>query len=256
MEWRDAGIVLRVRRHGEAHVVASLLTASHGRQSGLIKGGASRNRRGQLEPGTIGVATWQARLEDQLGSLSFEPLEATAPDLLSDPDRLFALSSACAMLEATASERMPVPELYDATLALLAALRDGAPLEVYVRWELALLSGLGFGLDLGVCAVSGSAEDLQYVSPRTGRAVSAAAAGVYRDRLLPLPEFLRPGRNETPADALMLEQGLTLTGFFLVRHALLPVRQTRPGLPEARTLLLSRLQRLAERGVKEMTLPD
>lgn len=242
MEWRDAGIVLRVRRHGEAHAVASLLTASHGRQSGLVKGGASRSRRAQLEPGTIGMATWQARLEEQLGSLSFEPLEATAPDLLGDPDRLFALSSACAMLEVTVTERMPVPDLYDATLALLAALRDGAPLEVYVRWELTLLSGLGFGLDLASCAVSGETEDLLYVSPRTGRAVSAAAAGVYRDRLLPLPQFLRPGQQETRADAAMLEQGMALTGYFLARHALLPARQDRAELPEARSLLLSRLR--------------
>lgn len=242
MEWRDAGIVLRVRRHGEAHAVASLLTASHGRQSGLVKGGGSRSRRAQLEPGTIGVAAWQARLEDQLGSLSFEPLEATASDLLSDPDRLLALSSACAMLEATVTERMPVPDLYDATLALLAALREGAPLEVYVHWELTLLSGLGFGLDLTACAVSGGTDGLEYVSPRTGRAVSAAAAGVYRDRLLPLPEFLRPGWGEASADTAMLEQGMALTGYFLARHALLPTRSDRSALPEARSLLLSRLR--------------
>lgn len=242
MEWRDAGIVLRVRRHGEAHAVASLLTASHGRQSGLVKGGGSRSRRAQLEPGTIGVATWQARLEDQLGSLSFEPLEATASDLLSDPDRLLALSSACAMLEATVTERSPVPDLYDATLALLAALREGAPLEVYVRWELTLLSGLGFGLDLTACAVSGGTDGLEYVSPRTGRAVSATAAGIYRDRLLPLPQFLRPGQADAPADAAMLEQGMALTGYFLVRHALLPTRSARSDLPEARSLLLSRLR--------------
>ena len=239
MEWRDAGIVLRVRRHGEAHAVVSVLTSSHGRQSGLVRGGGSRRSRAQLEPGTIGVADWRARLEDQLGTLSFEPLEAIAPDLLSDPDRLLALSSACAVLESTVTERVPVPDLYDATLALLSALRDGTPLEVYVQWEMALLTGLGFGLDLTCCAVTGTATDLHYVSPRTGRAVSEAGAGVYRDRLLPLPAFLRPNcLLSGPADRLSLGQGLSLTGHFLRRHALLPGRQD---LPEARAMLIHRL---------------
>lgn len=254
MEWRDAGIVLRARRYGESHAVVSMLTASHGRQSGLVKGGGSRQRRAQLEPGTIGIADWRARLEDQLGSLSFEPLEATAPDLLGDADRLLALASACATLDATVTERMPVPDLYDATLALLAALRNGAPLEVYVRWELALLAGLGFGLDLSCCVVTGASENLLYVSPRTGRAVSDAGAGVYRDRLLVLPPFLRPGCEEQPADPAMLEQALRLTGHFLLRHAILPGRE---GLPEARHLLVSRLQGGRAGGkLKENVLPD
>lgn len=237
MEWRDTGIVLRLRRHGEANGVVSLLTSAHGRQSGLIRGATSRRVRAGLEPGTIGFVQWRARLEDQLGSLSFDPLEAAAADLLGDPERLLALTAACAMLDATLTERVPVPDLYDATLALLAALRDGAPLEVYVRWELLLLSGLGFGLDLERCAVTGDTAGLRYVSPRTGRAVSEQGAGSYRDRLLALPAFLRPDGPEQ-ADAMMIGQGLTLTGYFLARHALLPGRQD---LPEVRKMLGGRL---------------
>jgi DNA repair protein RecO (recombination protein O) len=179
--------------------------------------------------------------------LACEPLHGYAAALIDDPGRLGALAAATAMAEATVPEREPHPELFEHMLRLLVALEAGAAAgadwaSAYVEWELALLAELGFGLDLERCAATGSGEDLAYVSPKTGRAVSRAAAGIYKDRLLRLPPFLAgaagrldPGPGEVPADDLA--DALALTGFFLRRHAL----GERP-LPPARVRFSDRLR--------------
>jgi DNA repair protein RecO (recombination protein O) len=222
MEFIDEAIVLSARRHGEANLVLSALTREHGRHLGLVKGGASRRQRPALEIGNRLKVTWHARLEEQLGAYTIEPLASVAGLLLDSPLRLAALASACAVADLALPEREPHADVFDATAALLAALTgpaDGAaPLCAYVRWELALLAALGFGLDLSRCAATGETGELAYVSPKSGRAVSLSAGEGYRDRLLPLPGFLRDARAAAgPADLLA---GLRLTGFFLDRHVL------------------------------------
>ncbi|MFA7428779.1 MAG: DNA repair protein RecO [Rhodospirillaceae bacterium] len=224
MEWGDAGIVLGARQHGESSLIVTLLTSNHGRHAGLVKGGMSKAARGLYQPGNLLSVTWKARLEDQLGLYGCELVEANAAALLSHPGRLAALTAACAVAEAALPERQPHPMLFDATLALIAALRDapdpgyGA---AYVEWEAVVLQDLGFGLDLAACALTGVTEDLAWVSPKTGRAVSAAAGAPWKDKLLALPPFLREGAEAGPEpDAAAIAQGLRLTGWFLDRHAL------------------------------------
>jgi len=235
MEWTGEAIVLSARPHGETGAVLSLLTAGHGRHSGLLPGGRSARRRAALEPGSVVNVRWRARLAEHLGTLTVEPLRQAAAVLLDDPLRLAGLVSMCAVAEAALPEREPHPAVYRGCLALLDQLESADAGEVtwgpvYVRWELGLLGELGFGLDLSACAVSGMADDLAYVSPRTGRAVSAAAGKPYADRLLRLPGFLvgRPGT--TVRDVL---DGLALTGWFLERQAGV-------GLPAARQRLVER----------------
>ncbi len=211
-QWRDAGVVLAASRHGENGIVLSLFTAHYGRQRGLIRG-----KPGALvaQPGTVVSATWRARLGDHLGSLTAEVLEVPAGGMLDDPLRLAALSALCASLDVTLPERDPLPALYAVSLDLLAHLSDGisAWQADYARWELALLTALGYGLDLSTCAVTGGLEDLRYVSPKSGRAVSTAGAGVWAERLLALPAFLRT--PEAPATASDLQQAFALSGHFL-----------------------------------------
>jgi len=238
MDFTDDAIVLSARRHGEANLVLSALTREHGRHLGLVKGGASRRQRPLLEIGNLLKVTWRARLEEQLGNFTVEPVGAVAAILLDDPLRLAALSAACAVADVVLPEREPHEDVYRATAALIDAISAATDWPAaYVRWELALLAALGFGLDLSRCAATGETADLAYVSPKTGRAVSRAAGQGYHDRLLPLPLFLIDAAA-TP-DAADLLAGLRLTGYFLDRHVLHgPVTDRRL---EARGRFLERL---------------
>jgi DNA repair protein RecO (recombination protein O) len=238
MQWQDEGIILAVRRHGESSAVVSLFTASHGRHAGLVRGAASRKATPVHQIGNRVQANWRARLADQLGSFTLELATPSAALLLDRPDQLAGLGAACALLQAGLPERDPHPNLYKALGDLIEALmQDGAGLERYVVFELDLLADLGFGLNLGTCAVTGSNEDLAFVSPRSGRAVSRGVAGPYVERLLPLPGFLI---GQVPADAEQIRAGLRLTGAFLRRH-LFDVSDS--AVPRARQLLLDRLDR-------------
>jgi DNA repair protein RecO (recombination protein O) len=241
MLWTDEGVLLTVRRHGESGAIVSVFTARHGRHAGLVRGGFGRRARPVYQQGNVLHITWRARLSEHLGAISGELKAPLAARLMSDPPRLGVLAAACALLEATLPERDPHPDLYVTVRALLEQLdHDRAWLEAYVRFELALLAELGFGLDLSRCAVTGTSEDLIYVSPSSGRAVSRSGAGRYADRLLALPPFLL---GHASADASQLTAGLRLTGAFLRRH--LFDASDRP-LPEARDRLLVRLARSTE----------
>lgn len=222
MEWNDDGIVLSARRHGESAAVANLLTRSHGRHAGLVRGGWGKRGRAMLQPGNAVHARWRARLPEHLGTFTLEPDRIFAAEVFNDPLRLAALASACALADAALPEREPHPAVHDALGLLLGALvadRTEWP-EAYVRWEVRLLADLGFGLDLTRCAATGTESNLAFVSPRTGRAVSADAAGPWRERLLPLPGFLA-GTSEA-AGAESVAHGLALTAHFLERHVFAP----------------------------------
>jgi DNA repair protein RecO (recombination protein O) len=193
---------------------------------------------GVLQPGAQLAVQWQARLDEHLGSFKAEPLHARAA-LLNDRGALAALNSVCALLHQALPERDPQPALYAQTMALLDLLEHGAAWQVpYLLWEVSLLDEMGYALDLTSCAVTGVTQDLAYISPRTGRAVSRAAAGAWAPRLLPLPRVLtlHDGTVDEVADAL------TLTTHFLTRALPAPAHQSGP-LPEARTRLLDHLKR-------------
>lgn len=214
MDWQEDGIILSVRKHGESSAILNVLTRTHGRHAGLVRGGSGKRLSGILQPGNKVQARWHARLPEHLGTFTIEPLTAYAATALSDARRLAALSSACTLVEASLPEHEPHPAVLEGLEVLLGALEDDSVWPViYVKWEIGLLTELGFGLDLDHCAATGTTEDLTYVSPRTGRAVSTAAAAPYKERLLPLPAFLLD--NTADAD---IAGGLRLTGYFLENH--------------------------------------
>lgn len=230
MQWSDEGVVLSVRPHGETAAVVELFTRAHGRALGLVHGGRSRKLRPVLQTGNHVDATWKARLADQLGHLTLELRRGFAAETLDDPAALAALSSIAALLRLL-PERDPHANLYEITLFVLGFLGDATVWPaLMVRWELSLLEELGFGLDLSQCAATGANDQLVYVSPKTGRAVSASAGEPYAERLLALPAFLtkQKGAGVTSADVL---SGLLLTGYFLEARVLGPAGAK---LPEAR----------------------
>lgn len=239
MHWTDEGVILGRRPHGESAVIAELLTAEHGRHAGLVRGGAGARLAPVLQPGTQVAATWSARLEDHLGTWRVEPVRSRAALVMGDRLALAGLNAVCALLLFALPEREACPDLYARSVTLLDLMgrTEAWPL-AYLRWELALLEELGFGLDLDRCAVTGATEGLTHVSPRSGRAVSAEGAGDWADRLLPLPPALR---GEGPAPDAEIVQGLRVTGHFLDRW-LAPALGERP-VPEARARLVSALSR-------------
>ena len=240
MEWQDQGIVLSARRHGESAVILDLLTSGHGRHAGLVRGGRSRRQRSALQPGNSVDATWRARLEEHLGTYTVELAEPRAALIMNDPMALAGLSSLCA-LTGLLAERQPYPEFYEATGLVLDMMREHGPWPALMaRWELGLLSALGFGLDLSRCAATGAQDNLAYVSPKSSTAVSAGAGAPYADRLLALPDFFLDTRTEAPTHEQIC-QGFALTGFFLERHVMTP-RGLK--LPDARLRMIEKLMRI------------
>ncbi len=238
MDWRDEGALLSVRKHGETSVIIEVFTAEHGRHAGVVRGGVSRKLTPILQPGGQLDVSWRARLEEHIGSFTVEPIKSRAL-VLSDRSALAGLNAVTALLGFALPEREPHPALYARTQSMLDLLGTNPAWPVaYLKWELALLDELGFGLDLDSCAVTGSKEGLAYVSPKTGRAVSVDGAGEWADRLLPLPtDLLGAGRGRLE-DVL---SGLITTGHFLT-HGVAHALGNRP-LPEARARLIDRLKR-------------
>src|SRR5262249_34864520 len=191
MEWTDEGIVLGVRRHGETHALVELMTAANGRHLGLVRGGASHRLRPVLQPGNGVRATWRARLDEHLGYYTVEGAELRTERLMSSAAASYGIQTLAALLRLL-PERDPHPEIYRALAAIADHLGEPDVASVLiVRFELALLAEFGFGLDLSRCAASGEEEGLAYVSPKSGRAVSGRAGEPWKERLLPLPAFLR-----------------------------------------------------------------
>jgi len=219
VEWSDLGIVTGVRRHGETSAVVELLTRDRGRHLGLVRGGLSRRRASLLQPGNTLAVTWRARLDEQLGSFVLEPVQVRGEMLMRLPHAAYGITHMSSLVHLLA-EREPHGRLYDILDAILDAFEHPqAAAELMARFELAILGELGFGLDLEICAATGGRNDLIFVSPRTGRAVSAAAGAPYSQKLLPLPGFLTGG---APPDPQAIEDAFKLTGYFLTRRVMEP----------------------------------
>jgi DNA repair protein RecO (recombination protein O) len=222
MEWTDNGIVLGVRRHGESSAIVELLTADHGRHLGLVRGGSSSRMRPLLQPGNTVQAVWRARLDEHLGAYTMEGLRLRAASLLASSHAVYGVTHLAALVRLL-PERDPHGMIYEMMEQALDRLSDPFEAAVdLVRFELAMLGELGFGLDLSVCAASGSSEDLIYVSPKSGIAVSRTAGEPWHDRLLKLPAFLRASDANEPFSAEDVRDGFALTGLFLLRHVLEP----------------------------------
>ena len=236
MQWIDEGIVLGVKRHGETSVILELMTREHGRHLGLVRGGAGTRMRGVLQTGNTVRATWRARLDEHLGHYTVEGIDLRAARFLPAAHAVHGVTHLAALCRLLA-EREQHAAIHAALEAILDRLDDpAAAAPMIARFELNFLAELGFGLDLSSCAATGAADDLIYVSPRSGRAVSRAAGEDYRDKLLRLPAFLHgEGQPESAAD---LADAFALTGFFLDRHAFAPRGLA---VPEARARFVTAL---------------
>ena len=222
MQWEDRGVVLGGRVYGETSVIVELLTAQHGRHLGVVRGGRSRRLRPVLQPGNSVMATWRARIDDHMGTYAVEGLTLRAAQVIGDAVALHALNHLCGLARLL-PERDPHPVLHGMLDLMMDTIGTRQVLALQmVQFELSLLAELGFGLDLGSCAATQSREDLRYVSPRTGRAVSSTAGAPYRDRMLVLPAFLRPDASDARVTEEDLAAAFRLTEHFMLRDIFAP----------------------------------
>jgi DNA repair protein RecO (recombination protein O) len=220
MEWTDEGIILGVRRHGESSAIVELLTRSHGRHLGLVRGGAGSRMRPLLQPGNSVSAIWRARIDEQLGYYLMEGTRMRAATMLASPHAVYGVTH-LASVARLLPERDPHEDIYEMLERILDHFDDVAAAATYViRFELAMLTELGFGLDLDNCAATGATADLIYVSPKSGGAVSRTAGEPWRDRLMRLPPFLRD--EDVGWSDRDLRDGFDITGRFLLRNVLEP----------------------------------
>ncbi|MDA8524552.1 DNA repair protein RecO [Alphaproteobacteria bacterium] len=238
MQWEAEGLVLAARAHGESSAIIDVFSRAHGRFGGLVRGGNSRRLRPVLQPGNMVVATWRARLSEHLGTITVDAGRAHAAEAMSDAKTLAGLTSLCALMQIT-PERQAYPRLYDTLMLVIAAMDDADTWPALsARFEMALLEEIGFGLDLSCCAATGVIEQLEYVSPRSGRAVSRDAARPYLDKMFVLPQFLLdPSANASDED---VQKAMELTGHFLERRVYLPNGLK---MPPARQRLMDMLAR-------------
>jgi DNA repair protein RecO (recombination protein O) len=223
MEWADEGIVLGVRRHGESSAIVELLTRSHGRHLGLVRGGAGKRMRPLLQPGNSVTAVWRARLDEHLGYYLIEGTRLRAANMFASSHAVYGVTHLASLVRLL-PERDPHEDIYEMFEHMLDDFDDASGAAAYlIRFELAMLGELGFGLDLETCAATGSTTDLVYVSPKSGGAVSRTAGAPFHDRMLRLPAFLRQSEEgAAPWTEQDLRDGFALTGLFLMRHVLEP----------------------------------
>ncbi len=236
MDWTEDGYILSVKSHGETSAIVNAFTELRGRHAGLVRGGRSRRSRPILQSGNKVHLAWHARLSEHLGNFTIEPLDARAALIMEDRLSLAALNSMSAIIMGALPEREPHENLFKVYEILLENLHDiDIWPALYIRFEMAVLQALGYGLDLSECAATGTTDDLTHISPRSGRAVCAGAAQPYLDKLLPLPNFLQETGVLHEGD---IAKGLDITAYFLRSRVF---HLFHKDLPEAREMLVSRL---------------
>lgn len=240
MEWRDQGILLSAKKHGETSAIIEVFTPLHGRHLGVVRAGASRKLAPVLQPGAQLEVTWRARLQDHIGTFTVEPLRSRSATAISNRLALAGLNAVLASLRLVLPEREVLEKFYVTTEQLLDLLdRQDIWSLAYLKWEMQLLETLGYGLDLKTCAVTNKTNDLKYISPKTGRAVSPQGAGEWADRLLPLPDVMLGNGNATQSEII---SALRVTGFFIENHLCKDLGLENP--PAARGRLLELFEKL------------
>ncbi len=241
MDWTDQGTLLSVRKHGEGSAIIEVFTENHGRHAGVVRGGGSRKMAALLQPGGQLSVAWRARLVDHIGSFSVELIRSRTTNIMSGRAQIAAFGALSSIIITCLPEREPQGRLYAMTALLLDKISTDLPwLGAYVRWEMAVLNELGFGLDLGSCAATGTTDELAFVSPKSARAVSRAGAAGWEDKLLKLPQFL-VNPSIDPATRAQVLDGLKLTGYFLNNGIM--AANGRAELPKARERFLQVLEK-------------
>lgn len=250
-EWNDQGIVLSAKKYGEKGLVINILTKNHGRYLGWLNNYKNKNVLADVQPGNLINVSWKSRLIEQMGKFKIELISSVSGKIFDEKLKLQALNSLCSLLDKFLPEREIYSEIFYATNAFinLLTLQDERKndhwIEGYVKWEIGVLSSIGFSLDLKRCAVTGVNTNLLYVSPKTGKAVSKDAAGIHAPKLLLLPFFL--GGEKVIGSNFYKEilAGLIITSYFFKNKLLLSINTKKPiNLPGPRVRFVELIEKL------------
>ena len=250
-EWNDQGIVLSAKKYGEKGLIINVLSENHGRHLGWFNNYKSKNILADVQPGNLVNVFWKSRLIEQMGKFKIELISSVSGKIFDEKLKLQALNSVCSLLEKFLPERQSYYEVFNATKAFLNVIvmndevNNKQWIKGYVKWEIGLLSSIGFSLDLKQCAVTGQKNNLFYVSPKTGKAVSKDGAGKFAPKLLKLPTFL--GGTEVIGSSLHEEiiMGLNITTYFFKNKLLLSINDPRiMNLPNPRDRLENMIKKL------------
>ena len=219
MKWQDRGIIVSIKKYGESSLILNLLTEFHGLHAGLVRNSISKKNRNIYQIGNICNVEWTGRLEEQLGYYKSETENSISHNIINNSLKIDLLMSISTLISVFLADRQVNSTLFIETLNFINYLNNKGKywLSNYIKWELILLSELGFGLDLKVCAVTGLKDDLSYVSPKSGRAVSKKGAGKWKNKLFLLPNFITKD-NENTEDKNELINAIKITTFFLNRY--------------------------------------
>ncbi len=250
-EWYDKGIVLSIRKYGEKGLIINVLTKEHGRHLGWLSNRGNKNIISYVQPGNIVSLTWKSRLIEQIGSYKVELISSVSGKILDEKLKLQALSSLCSLLEKILPERQKYEEVYNATIAFIDLLlldnefKSNNWIEGYVKWEIGILSSIGFSLNLSECAVTGAKKNLYFVSPKTGKAVSKEGAGKFAPKLLNLPHFLGGVKSIGLDFNDEMVAGLKITSYFFENKLLISINNEKKNyLPNARDRFIGMIEKL------------
>ena len=250
-EWSDQGIILSIRKYGEKGLVVNILTIEHGRHLGWLSNGGNKNLISYVQPGNIVSVSWKSRLIEQMGNYKIELISSVSGKILDEKLKLQALSSICSLLEKILPERQKYTEIHNATIAFIDLLLLDSDInsvnwiEGYVKWEIGILSSIGFSLNLYECAVTGTKNNLYFVSPKTGKAVSKEGAGDFAPKLLGLPKFLGGAKSIGLNFYHEMVAGLKITSYFFENKLLVSINNEKNNyLPKARDRLIEMIEKL------------
>ncbi len=236
MKWQDEGIIIATKKYGDRSLIISLFTKNHGKRRGLVK---LMNNKFQIS--NLLDVEWNARLPENLGFFKCELIESPSYHFFHDRLKNIAIISFTSILEKVLPEGEPYTLFYDHFLHFINIMKEENKIwqGYYLSLELLLLTQLGFKLDLSKCAVTGTKENLQFISPKTGRAVSTAIGISYADKLLSFPQILYDVYNNNIQENYPyseFQSGLKITGYFLNKYLFL---QLNIKVPEARSLMVN-----------------
>jgi len=238
MEWCDKGILLATKPFGETSLIIDVFTPNHGKASGVVRGGQSKKIKPILQIGAQLDLTWKARLQEHLGSFQAELIRSRTANVMDDRLLLAGMLSSATLINRFFPVGQVYKEFYESSENLFDLLQFPDIWTLgYFKWELEFLETLGFGLDLEKCAVTGSTEDLKFISPKSGRAVSHSAAGEWSSKLLPFP-MAATGQVNSLKDIL---DGLKVSQFFLEKKVLIAFGIEH--LPTARSRFISFIEK-------------
>lgn len=217
MKLQGRGVIIGKRLLEENSAIITLFSKESGIYSGVVSKLKAKSGIDIYQVGNLVDFSWNARLASHIGTLRCELVSSYASKLMYDKHKLYSLNSVLSIIGSSLKPHDKHSNLFDQLIIYMDRLVVvGFSFLDYIKMELSILAEAGYGLDISKCCSSGVVEDLIYVSPKSGRAVSRAEGAPYATKLLPLPSFLTS--ESEPENEQEVRVAFDLTGYFFKRY--------------------------------------